>query len=649
MVPRWIGLRSWWRPVMWQVRRASSTILPAVSKIESGPRLRSYQQECIDSCLGRLAQGDRRQVVSLPVGSGKTVVMSNLIPRVPNPTPYATKTLILAHRSELLEQAQRQIQLFNPSLRVDIDQSRRKADIESSDVIIGSVQTLGRTGSTRLEQYDPSQFKTIIIDEAHHASASTYNRILDHFGATKSDSHIFLWGCSATVRRHDGISLGTIFGDVTFHMDFLSMIEAGWLCPMKVTTVATNTDLSKVATRYDDFQQAQLSRAVNVEERNMIVVNTWKKYAEERTCTLAFAVDMAHTLSLCNAFRKHGIEAEFVTSKTPQIERYSLLERFRNNQFPILVNCGILTEGTDIPRIDCILMARPTRSSVLFQQMFGRGMRLHQDKTDCLVIDFVDNFETKGRDGLVTVPTLMGLDPKMIREGEDVLEMEKQSIEQEKKRDTPQVLPLDKEISDISDFLDNQITPYGIKLKVTEYDDLGEFMVDCSGSPGLRVASYNSWVAIGENRCALSIMTKGTILLDRKDGIWQGEFLPETKMRGKRKIYWRKQKLPLRADTRNAAIHGADTWIQQKLLQEKAKHLLSFISRNARFRKQPASDAQMKVLAGYHFDAELTKGQAMDLFTRIKYGQGKVWREELKHLKEKQLEKERKRITLLRM
>lgn len=78
---------------------------------------------------------------------------------------------------------------------------------------------------------------------------------------------------------------------------------------------------------------------------------------------------------------------------------------------------GILTEGTDIPRIDCILMARPTRSSVLFQQMFGRGMRLYPGKQDCTVIDFVDNFERAGRAGLVTFPSLMGLDPRQVVQG----------------------------------------------------------------------------------------------------------------------------------------------------------------------------------------------------------------------------------------
>jgi ATP-dependent helicase IRC3 len=195
---------------------------------------------------------------------------------------------------------------------------------------------------------------------------------------------------------------------------------------LKITTVETSVDLSNVGIQHQDFKQNELSQAINISERNDIIVKSWQKYTQhgggdapvpslqQRNATLVFAVDIAHTLALCNHFRQEGYAAEYVTSKTPTVARYDILERFRKGEFPILVNCGILTEGTDIPSIDCILMARPTRSAVLFQQMFGRGMRLSPGKDDCLVIDFVDNFQ---RSGLITFPTLMGLDPKTVIQG----------------------------------------------------------------------------------------------------------------------------------------------------------------------------------------------------------------------------------------
>lgn len=275
---------------------------------------------------------------------------------------------------------------------------------------------------------------------------------------------MFVWGCSATVRRHDGIGLQGVFDHIVYHRDFLTMVEEGWyvrykememswhhewmltdcitrLCNMKVTTVQTKVDLSSVGTRYNDFKEKELSRAINTIDRNDIIVKSWEKYAGKSNCmvdvhlhigtnkvwhlendnrksTLVFAVDMEHTLSLCNAFRARNVEARFITSKSSSIERHDALQAFRDGSCPILVNCGILTEGTDIPRIDCVLMARPTKSSTLFQQMFGRGMRLHPSKKDCLVIDFVDNFTRAGRCGLVTIPTLLGLDVNTPLDGE---------------------------------------------------------------------------------------------------------------------------------------------------------------------------------------------------------------------------------------
>jgi ATP-dependent helicase IRC3 len=156
--------------------------------------------------------------------------MSHLIPKIPSHSPLATKVLVLAHRKELLTQAQAQIQRANPGLSVQVEQGRNKFDIDKTDVIVASVPALGRNVSSRLEKYDPSQFKAIIIDEAHHAAAASYSNILKHFNVVDSEtaSNIFLWGCSATLRRHDGLALGTIFDKVTFHVDFLAMIENKW-------------------------------------------------------------------------------------------------------------------------------------------------------------------------------------------------------------------------------------------------------------------------------------------------------------------------------------------------------------------------------------------------------------------------------------
>jgi ATP-dependent helicase IRC3 len=295
-----------------------------------------------------------------------------------------------------------------------VEQGKRTVDIDKADVIVASVPTLGRSNSSKIQNYDPNLFKAILIDEAHHAVASTYLNILNHFGVDEPDSNILVWGCSATVRRHDGLSLSDVFGKITYHKDFMEMIEQKYLSSMRVTTINTHVDLDHVRKSKTDFKLVDLSNAVNTPARNTVIVSSWKKYAHEqgRKSTLVFAVDIAHTVQLCNTFLVAGINASFITSKTPDLTRFQILEDFRKGKIPVLVNCAILTEGTDIPCVDCILLARPTRSNTLFQQMFGRGLRLFPGKEDCLLIDFVDSFKRSGTDGLVTIPTLLGLSTK---------------------------------------------------------------------------------------------------------------------------------------------------------------------------------------------------------------------------------------------
>ncbi|KAJ2329834.1 DEAD DEAH box helicase, partial [Coemansia sp. RSA 2681] len=382
--------------------------------------LRPYQQECIDACLASLRAGIRRQAVSLPVGSGKTVVFSNLIQQIPAPTELATKTLVLAHREELLEQAARQIQAASPFLSVAIDQGSRLAS-PAADVIVASVATLGRAHSSRLQRHDASRYKCIIIDEAHHAAASSYTRVLEHFQGDEAEGPV-VWGCSATLHRHDGLRLTDVFDQIVYQKPFLAMIREGWLSPLRITTVRTECSIDGVRSQAGDFATGALSHAVNVDARNLAIVKAHETLAADRKATLVFAVDVAHAGALVATFTHYGIKAEAVFGTTPTAERERILDDFRAGLLPVLVNCGIFTEGTDIPNIDCVMMARPTRSTVLFQQMLGRGMRKSPGKTDCLVIDFVDWFQRSVP--LITLPTLLGLDPALVLSDTNVLDQD---------------------------------------------------------------------------------------------------------------------------------------------------------------------------------------------------------------------------------
>ncbi|KAI9593954.1 P-loop containing nucleoside triphosphate hydrolase protein [Syncephalis fuscata] len=511
----------------------SSTLIAPV-------KLREYQQECIEQCLFYYGKGVKRQVVSLPVGSGKTVIFSNLIARIPSPTPQATRTLVIAHREELLNQAAKQISKFAPHLRVDIDQGSRHAIPATADVIVASVPSLGRKGTRRLDKYNPAEFKCIIIDEAHHAAATTYQRILSHFGVchspdedqvetievekvTEADneavlpespfkSPIFVWGCSATVRRHDRVRLDGVFDYIAYHKDFLEMIEEGWLTNLRVTTIQTRVDLNKVKSLGNDFQQRQLANAVNTSERNELIVRSYQAYAEGRKSTLGFAVDIQHVKDLTTAFRMKGIDARYLTSETRSDERADLLNAFRQAKFPVLINCGILTEGTDIPNIDCLLMARPTRSQVLFLQMVGRGMRLSPNKVDCLTLDFVDTLQ---RQGLTTVPALVGLDERVVLKGKSVTDMTKlnadNELEEAEASNTPSIGTHDPNAFDNMNIIQS--------IKVTEYTTLDDVISGRSEMHIRKLSKYN-WLRISHNAYLLSL-PDASIRLEEKAGNWQ--------------------------------------------------------------------------------------------------------------------------------
>ena len=185
--------------------------------------------------------------------------------------------------------------------------------------------------------------------------------------------------------------------------DYVDMIGEKWLSDVIFTTVQSKADVSRVKRGpAGDFQVGDLSRAVNTLETNEITVSAWISRAADRKSTLVFCVDLAHVADLTAAFRRRGIQAKFVTGDTPKRVRSERLDAFKSRQYPVLLNCGVFTEGTDIPNIDCVVLARPTKSRNLLVQMIGRGMRLYAGKDNCHIIDMVASLEA----GIVTTPTL---------------------------------------------------------------------------------------------------------------------------------------------------------------------------------------------------------------------------------------------------
>ncbi len=345
------------------------------------------------------------------------VIFSALIDRIPPRSATANKVLVLAHRCELLSQARAQIKAAAPHLRVAVESGNERADVTDSDVIVASVQTLGRAGSgaSRLLRFPSALFKCVIVDEAHHAAALTYRRILDHFGlGAKGDgtASILLCGFSATLSRQDEAALGDHFDRIVFHRPISALMAEGYLARVEARQVDTQHTLKEVRVVAGDYALADLSLAIDTPRRNALVAAVWKEVAlgaeHRRRATLVFALSVAHASRLCAAFEEASptTTCRVISHETAPEDRRAMLAEFAAGTLNVLLNCAVLVEGTDLPIVDCVVMTRPTCNANLYTQMVGRGLRRHPAKEYCLVLDFVDGAKHAVR-SLVTFPSLL--------------------------------------------------------------------------------------------------------------------------------------------------------------------------------------------------------------------------------------------------
>ena len=369
--------------------------------------LRPYQQEALDAIVLNANNGISKQLVVLPTGAGKTVIFSQL----PMIKPDTLPMLVLAHRSELLEQARSKILASNPNLTVEIEQADRKAG--KVDVVVASVATLGRNNTPRIEEYPKDYFKSIVIDEAHHAAAPSYRRIIDYF------SPDFLLGVTATPQRSDSTRLIDVFDEIVYYRTIQDLIQDGWLAPLVGYRVKTSTDISEVEIQNGEYSQSQLEEKIDNPERNAYVVSAYRNLAMAKKA-LVFASGVRHAENLAISFRQASVETAVIIGSTPREEREKILAQFAKGQISVIVNVGVLTEGFDEPSLQTIILAKPTRSTLLYTQIVGRGTRLHESKEHCIIIDIADTTRGKKPIGL---PTLLGLPPEFDLQGQSLTDV----------------------------------------------------------------------------------------------------------------------------------------------------------------------------------------------------------------------------------
>lgn len=377
--------------------------------------LRAYQSEALTAVRDAYKAGKRRVIVSLPTGTGKTVVFAHF-PRVLN---MKKRLLVLAHREELLLQARDKFRSIDPELQAEIEQAGTHAGADAK-VVIASVPTLARSG-VRLSRLQPDEFSIVVVDEAHHAVAPSYRRIFDHFGLFEPHVSRYLIGFTATPRRGDKQGLGEVFEEVCYARDMREMIADRYLCPITGWRVDTDLSLDHVKVRHGDFIESQLARVVNMPLRNSLLVKAYLDFAPGGRA-IVFCVDVAHAKDVHRAFADAGIRAAPVWGELSRDQRRCTLAAFSAGEIDVVTNCNVLTEGFDEPRVDCVIMARPTRSKLLYAQMVGRGTRLHPGKKNLTVIDVADNSRTHRLPGL---HSLFNLPLDMNLNGGNALQIER--------------------------------------------------------------------------------------------------------------------------------------------------------------------------------------------------------------------------------
>lgn len=257
------------------------------------------------------------------------------------------------------------------------------------EVVIASIMSL----THRLDKFKSEEFDMIIIDEAHHAAATSYKKIINYFKPR------LLLGFTATPNRGDNVRLDDVFEKIIYQKDLKWAIQNKYLTDIECIRVNIGYDISKVARRMGDYATGELDKVMNTDILNGAIAESYKKYAKGQT--LIFAISVEHAQNIAKLI--NGAVA--VTAETKN--RSELINKFTNREIQVLVNCMIFTEGTDMPLVETVIIARPTSNSSLYTQMVGRGLRLYPGKEKLKLIDLVG---TTGKANLCTAPTLLGID-----------------------------------------------------------------------------------------------------------------------------------------------------------------------------------------------------------------------------------------------
>lgn len=385
--------------------------------------LRPYQQEAYDCTIAKLEECNSALCV-MATGLGKTIYFAHIVKHFRD----KGRIMVLAHREELIYQARDKMHAVT-GVQAEVEMAQEWASSNlfyRTDIVVSTVQTqiAGGEGG-RMQRFKPDDFSLLVIDEAHHAPADTYKRIIEYY---RRNPDLKVLGVTATPDRHDKKAMGQIFEEVAYEYGMEDGINDGWLVDIEqISKFLQTLDYSQVRSMAGELNGKDLAKVLEHEEIVHAFVDGIMDGAGDRK-TLVFAASVVQAELMAEIFnrssRKPG-SARYVTGTTPKEIRRAMFKDFSAGEFQYLVNVGVLTEGYDEPGIGCVALARPTKSRPLYGQMIGRGARVLEEldidqyddeverkaaiaasnKPRLLVLDFVGN---AGKHNLVTVADILG-------------------------------------------------------------------------------------------------------------------------------------------------------------------------------------------------------------------------------------------------
>lgn len=381
--------------------------------------LRDYQHRAVEGVYKEW-EDVRSTLFVQPTGCGKTTTFVEIIERM-----RPARTLILAHREELIFQAKGRVE-EQTGLDCDIEMADMTASnhiIFKTPVVAATVQTLisGRGDYRRMQRFDPTDFGLLVIDEGHHSTAASYRKVIEYFS---QNPKLKILGCTATPDRADEEALGQIFESVADVYEILDAIHDGWLTPIDQQMVSVEgLDFSSVRTTAGDLNGSDLAAVMEAEKNIQGMCGSTIDIIKDKR-TIVFTSSVRHAELACEIFNRHAVGmADWICGTTPKDQRRETMQAFRSGKLQVICNVGCITEGVDVPGAEVVVMGRPTKSRALYAQMAGRVLRpmakvdqfdspekrrqaiKESVKPSALIVDFVGN---SGRHRLITSADILG-------------------------------------------------------------------------------------------------------------------------------------------------------------------------------------------------------------------------------------------------